>query len=266
MPDIDPAVEPLTPVETVTLQLPPYWSSDPELWFSQIEIKFAHRNIRSERRKYEHVVCHLPLDAAAQVRDLITRVPPTDPYSSLKSALIRRTAASRQQQIQRLLADETLGDRKPTQLLRSMTRLADFSPDNSSIFSEIFLTRLPSQVRAILATFPESASLDQLAEAADRIMDATGQQPQVASISHTPSVSPSLEIQELRKEIAELKSELRRQARQNHRGQSRQNHRSQSRHRSPSPSPDDLVCWYHTKYGVRAHKCTPPCSFTSALN
>ncbi|KAG1687810.1 Ras-related protein Rab-18-B [Nymphon striatum] len=191
-------------VDTVSFTLPQYWTSYPDLWFAQIEIKFRDRGFRSQNSMYEQVVSQLPQEAAIQVRDIISRRPSEDPYDVLKAALIKRSAISQQQRIQRLLASEELGDRTPSQLLRHMQQLLGDAPTgNPSIFSEIFLGRLPTQVRAVLATFPETTSLDKLAEAADRIIDVTGHH-----VSTVNSVSYSSELQALRDEIAQLKVQL----------------------------------------------------------
>ncbi|CAH8575774.1 unnamed protein product [Schistosoma rodhaini] len=37
--------------------------------------------------------------------------------------------------------------------------------------------------------------------------------------------------------------------------------RSRSRPRSRSPKRPSEICWYHTKFGTKARRCTRPCAF-----
>ncbi len=162
--------DPPPAVSAVSIKLPPFWPADPEIWFAQVEAQFTTRHITAERTKYDYIISSLSPETATEVRDLVLVPPPDTPYTTLKAELIKRTAGSNQQKLQKLLHDVDLGDRKPSQLLRRMRQLWSDRPDDLFL-RELFLQRLPSNVRMVLAPLGVGVPVDQLAEMADRIVD-----------------------------------------------------------------------------------------------
>ncbi|XP_064472452.1 uncharacterized protein LOC135386843 [Ornithodoros turicata] len=178
---------PLPSVEgTLSLRLPPYWAHDQQLWFAQADAQFSARNISSQITKYGYVLGALLADTAAEIRDIILQPPLDKPYDTLKAELIARTTMSSQRRLQQLLTNEELGDQKPTQLLRRMRALVGDATLDSSLLQELFLQRLPAEARRILAA-AGSASLDDLAKLADRILDHSPvASATIASLGHKP--------------------------------------------------------------------------------
>ena len=80
---------PVLDIAAVGIKLPDFWPGDSELWFAQAEAQFSIRRITDERTKYSHVVATLGKEYATDVRDLLLQPPTTQPYSTLKEALIR---------------------------------------------------------------------------------------------------------------------------------------------------------------------------------
>ena len=201
MTDPDPNISSMPSLAAVSIKLPPFWPADPEVWFAQIEAQFTTRGITSQKTRFDYVVSSLSPEFAVEVRDLLLRLPDEAPYDTLKSELVKRTAASEQRKLQELISGEELGDRKPTQLLRRMQQLLGdklgTSADANFFLHELFLQRLPCNVRMVLASADTSLDLSKLADMADKVMEVVT--PTVASISTQQTNS---EVTLLREEVA----------------------------------------------------------------
>ena len=81
------AESPAVAIESV--KLPPFWPSDPEVWFAQVEATFTARRIIAKRTKFSPEV-------ATEMQDLILISPDSEPYNVLKEQLVKWTAASEQ--------------------------------------------------------------------------------------------------------------------------------------------------------------------------
>ena len=255
--------EPPAPVHTmaaVSIKLPPFWPTDPDVWFAQVEAQFTTRGVTAQKTRFDYVISSLSPAFAMEVRDLLLQPPAENPYDALKAALIKRTAASEQRKLQQLISGEELGDRKPTQLLRRMQqllgdKLGTFAESNSFL-RELFLQRLPPNVRMVLASADTSTDISKLADMADKVMEVAA--PTVSAITNTRT--DTADVKQLREEVARLADLVASVMTPSHR-------RSTSRPRRPqSPAPrnppsEDPLCWYHAKYGEAARKCKDPCSW-----
>jgi hypothetical protein len=70
-------------------------------------------------------------------------------YECLKAALIERLSDSVSKRVEKLLETQDLGDRKPSQLLRDMRKLAG-SAVSDDFLTTMWKNRLPANMRAIL--------------------------------------------------------------------------------------------------------------------
>lgn len=250
-------------VAAVSIKLPPFWPTDPTVWFLQVEAQFNTRGITNQKTRFDYVISSLSPEIACEVRDLLLRPPPDSPYDVLKTELIKRTAASEQRKLQQLISGEELGDRKPTQLLRRMQQLLGDhlgdTPEQNAFLKELFLQRLPANVRMVLASADGTTDLGKLAHMADKIVE-------VANPPTIAAVSNDTEVQQLKAEVTRL-ADLVATLTQPHPRRGRSRSRS---HRTRSPAPRDAqqqpqdsqtVCWYHTKFGEAARKCQEPCNW-----
>uniref|UniRef100_A0A1X7UX68 DUF7041 domain-containing protein n=1 Tax=Amphimedon queenslandica TaxID=400682 RepID=A0A1X7UX68_AMPQE len=83
----------LDTLASISLKPPPYWPSDPLIWFAQVEAQFQNCKITSQNTRYDYVVASFLPEVAVEVHDLVLKAPDSDQYDKLKEALIERTAA-----------------------------------------------------------------------------------------------------------------------------------------------------------------------------
>ena len=128
-------------------------------------------------------------------------------------------------------------------------------PIHGAFLRELFLQRLPTNVRMVLASTSDTTSVEELAQLADKITDVTsGSSP---SVSAMQAPSPNSDIEQLRAEVSRLKGLV-----------TCLSSRSRPpRHRSPTPprprshSPTEVpLCWYHQWFGDAARNCKALCA------
>ena len=152
------------------------------------------------------------------------------------------------------MAIRSLGDLKPSAMLRKMRRLRPQSEHSSTIFRWSFLRVLPLEVSNILVVM-EDESLDILAKKADRIMEQRSDAPgSVAAITPVAETSPSSVLS-----IGEVDA-VRRFLRQDGRGQSCGDNRGPSRG-ARGPAETQFTCRNHAKWGTKSFSCKPGCLF-----
>ncbi|BHF66831.1 hypothetical protein SprV_0200985400 [Sparganum proliferum] len=241
---------PAESVHAVHFTLPDFWQHAPELYFIRIESAFYSANITKELSKYHKLVEVLPANIISQVQPLLVKPPADAPYSALKAEILRLNAVSDRQRYHQLIKEESLGDRKPSELLRRMRTLLGDMPVDEKLVKEMFLERLPADVQTILASGSQDLTLSHLAEMADRMIEVQRfQPPSVAQISTSSSTVNEQLLQQMStmaNELASLKLQLARITCS----------RSPSRHRSRSRPRTVNLCWYHANFAARARKPT----------
>ena len=70
-----------TTIAVVSMELPPFWPQDPEVWFAQVEVQFATRDVTAQRTKFDYVVSSF----AMEICDLLLKPPEEDPYNTIKT-------------------------------------------------------------------------------------------------------------------------------------------------------------------------------------
>ena len=207
----------------MSLKLPTFWSSQPEVWFVQAEAQFNLRKITADDTKYYYILAALDQPTATRLLDLISHPPADDKYKALKTRLIDTFGLSERERASRLLHFRELGDTKPSVLIDEMLALlGDHSP--CFLFQQLFLERLPEDIRVQLVD-SKADDYRHLAKKADALWASRDM-----SFS-TNAVQRRLSSQKLK-----------------------------AKHPT-TPTADDL-CYYHRSFGQAARKCTKPCSWS----
>ncbi|XP_011705737.1 PREDICTED: uncharacterized protein LOC105460940, partial [Wasmannia auropunctata] len=141
-----------------------------------------------------------------------------------------------EQRIRKLLEQEEIGDRKPSQFLRHLTALAGATV-STELLRTLWLGRLPPQMQAILAT-RSADDLEDVAEQADRIYEVGNKAIVAATTSHrgaqAKQQAPDPQIEALTKQVAMLTAQMSAMAKaMKHQQKDRSRSRSRSRTRTP---------------------------------
>ena len=146
----------------------------------------------------------------------------------MKERLIATFGLGRRERASRLLRMRGLGDRKPSQLMDEMLALLD-GHTPCFLFEQIFLEQLPEDVRLSLAN-ADFSDLRAVALLADTLWLARNQ----GDSAHN-TVSPVSTFPKRRHKLSN----------------------------KPVASTDAKdLCFYHARYGVKAHRCVAPCAFS----
>nr|VZI36286.1 unnamed protein product [Spirometra erinaceieuropaei] len=218
---------PAQSLHAINFTLPEFWQHAPELYFIRIESAFYFANVTKELAKYHKLVEVLHASVISQVQSLLSNPSADAPYSALKAEILRLNSLSDRQRYHQLIKEESLGDRKPSELLRRMRSLLGVMQVDDKFVKEMFLERLPADVQTILASGYLDLTVSQLAEMANRMIEVQRfQSPSVAQISSSSSSvneNPVKQVSAMAVEMASLKIQLARLT----------SSRSRSRRRSP---------------------------------
>lgn len=238
----------------VAVKIPTFWRKNVNVWFTQLDSQFITCNISSQVTKYHYVLAALETEIVEQILDLVSKPLSSTPYDDLRKRLISEFEESEDRKTKKLLTELTLGDGKPTALLRQMRSLAG-ARVTDEFLRTMFLQRLPTSVRSILAT--SSDPLDNLAAMADKIVDINSQNSYLSDTVCANSTTSQIEtltqqLQQLVTTVNELKES---------RQERRFRFRSRSRSRNRPEAHQSGHCWYHNNFGENARKCVQPCTY-----
>ena len=150
--------------------LPPFKISSPAAWFSQCADLFRMRGVHDQRDMFALCYNVLGDEQQAQVDDIAEALPrPVDAFIRMRDRLVASHSLDVGQRVAQLLELPALGGQRPSALLAHMRQLCPPGEEQGEIFRQLFIQRLPAQVRLQLAEDRHSP-VQALAARADTLM------------------------------------------------------------------------------------------------
>lgn len=246
-------------VARIALRIPPFWKANVRLWIAQCDNAFNYSGITNDDTKYSALIANLDAETLSHVSDIVLNPPETEKYKILSERLITEFEDSEQQKIKLLLTDLQLGDERPSHLLRKMKELSR-NQLKDDFLQNLWIQRMPTHIQTVLSA--SSEKLDQLAIIADKVAEVI--QPSSICATSRPSTSvdnTSVTNEALARQIEELTRQVSELSRERRFTRDRSRSKSRSRHNDSS-----TVCWYHNRFGNKAHKCIKPCTYQEQKN
>ncbi|VDO33128.1 unnamed protein product, partial [Schistosoma margrebowiei] len=155
-----------------SFQLMPFWHKNIEAWFCYAEADFHEHGVNDTRAQFLAVVETLPLGFNRYVTPSMFTSDVSEPYETLKRSILGRGDLTDRQRLDRLFNNIDMQHGSVTDMLQRMREAIGLRNFDEGLFKQLFLSKLPQQVQAVLISFQNNA-LDELAASADRILELT---------------------------------------------------------------------------------------------
>jgi hypothetical protein len=224
---------------------PDFWVSNPNMWFAQAEAAFRRGGVFSSIVRYDYTLMKLPEEVLKTVQDLVTSVQDDTPdaYKRLKFRLLSGFGLSKWQLAGKIIDHPMAGDARPSALLDNMLSLLPPGEQPGVLFMVHCLRKLPGDIRDHLCSRPFNDPRE-MAVFADQLWDGRG------------GLSGNV--------LAHVSSGGGGGSRSPGRGRRRSKSPGRAggsrRKQTPGPGTDGL-CYYHSNFADRAHRCRPPCTW-----
>jgi hypothetical protein len=184
-----------------------------------------------------------------------------DPYETLKERLMEMFAVDPMDRMYGLLYAAELGDRRPSQMMDDLLAMLPPGERDGLLFKAIFLTRLPDDMRVLVAPQAKTLESRPLAAYADQLWIARNGKKAAKPVAVV--TDPTLELASKVNELAGVVASLR-----TSQPPKRANKRAGRGGRGGRGGGGDnkFVCWRHEQYQERAFRCEEPSRCTWAGN
>jgi hypothetical protein len=225
--------------------LPDFYADSPQSWFDCLDSTFATANITQSITKFHWVLAKLPFSLIATVRPL-SRNPTavSDPYKELQELLLGSYGLSAEQMTNKWLDYPMYGDTRPSVLWDALIALLPETVKDAQ--TALFLRKLPRHISNLINHEPsrQQSNCNELWMA---------QTPEEAPAAAAAVSSPQSPFRSARRSPSPFRRKT-------------PGVDKSGRRRSPTPGAakggrSDSLCFYHSRFGNKAHKCEKGCSY-----
>lgn len=208
----------------VGVKLPPFWTTNPRVWFVRAEGQFRLKGIKSQLTMFDHCMSALSQELASTVLSAVEDPDKDSAYDDLKLALLERHAPHRITSVMNFTESSPISVGADPLLVKD--QLQQFKIRDLGLEMVMFIAKMPTQIKHDLLKDADTfKSVSEAATAAKRLMGrAAGES--VSAISS--------------------------------RGSARKPGPSKFRGRIDNSG----LCESHARFGDRAYQCKQPCSWT----
>lgn len=240
---------PTSEVLRVGIKAPPFWRDKPTLWFKHIESQFVLSGISNEVTKYHHLVSKLECEELTLVQDILDSAN-AESYEKIKSRLISQYERNEGDRLKSLLQGIQLGDKKPSRMLCEMRNLAPGKlPDE--VLKTLWLQGLPTNMQMVLSVRDES--LTKLSELADVLSGVLQTPAEINQLTGKTENNNQNQIDKINARLSKLEQKLDKLIKDD------KKKRGKDVREQIKSKPK--LCFYHSKFGEKAHRCVPPCTY-----
>lgn len=237
------------PIQPLKMPFPQFLRENIEMWFWTLEKWFIGANVVDDDRRFSAVLLALPIATVAVFKEQFDNPPHSNKYLFAKDLIVRHFSKNHFQQIKALVEHVELGDTKPSELYAQMRQIAGDSISHTTL-KGLWIMRLPEQWRPSLSL----ASDDPLEflQAAD-IMHQVMPKSSLCKIDAVAGAGAIVSDDDLTSQQICAFSKKKPFKKFNYK---KKKSSSDSSHHA-----DSELCFYHSQYGNKAHKCIKPCSW-----
>lgn len=154
------------PVYGASPKIAPFTEKNTKSWFRLVEQQFKIAAITNDTTKYSHVLATLTPDIIARIPDAILD---KESYEELKVYINEKFSLSKQQRFEELWNDKSLIGR-PSTNLSDMHLNAQQLGVGDDIVKEIFLKKVPQNIKIVMTAMRDQLDLEGLGKLADQLL------------------------------------------------------------------------------------------------
>jgi len=131
-------------LSAVSVKILPFWTMNPESWFTNIEGQFHIGGVTSSLTRYYHCVKSFNQEMLVQFSDICASPPPVEPYETLKACLLCQYSLTNFQRVEAMLNLPLAADDRPSTLMNAMLALMPVGYKPDFLFTSLFLCLFPA--------------------------------------------------------------------------------------------------------------------------